>query len=304
MGRVYVATDQNTRSDVVVKELLEEQGRPHDARQTFLDHFLNEAKVLESLKMVRSVPSLIKGVTQEGPRHYFVMEYIDGEDVSEIVTGKGLLDSRKVIEYGISVCEALEIIHARNPPIVHRDIKPDNLKIRKSDGSLALLDFGIARSVREGTNLTKGVGTKGYVAPEQKEGDAEPRSDLYSLAATMYYMLSGSVPDDPQQRMQGALRRLNPKVEVDLEEIILSNLNENPQERYNSASELSHDLKQGKMTQTIGCPNKNCLTPNNRRMIYCVKCATPLINKSRQCIKCSSFIPFRVKFCPTCGNQV
>jgi len=303
MGRIYCAKDNQTNSEVVVKELLDEQGRPQIEKEVYLDHFKNESQVLGSVKQVRAVPELIYDYTVEGSRHYFVMEFIDGVDLGDLVKKKaGFLEVKQVIQYGINICEVLEILHQRNPPIVHRDIKPDNMRLRTSNNSVALLDFGVARNVREGTKLTK-LGTPGYVSPEQARGAAEPRSDLYSLAASLYSLLSYVIPEDDLSKKPGTLRQINSQVTSDLEAIILANLHDSPNERYSSATELKQDLRQGKMTQTIPCPQ--CKTLNHRNLIYCTNDGMLLNNQSRQCANssCRNLIPFRAKFCPHCGSK-
>lgn len=301
MGRVYIAQDNQTRSRVVIKELLDEQGRPENERKIYLEHFTNEAKVLGSLSQIRSVPRLLSDVVQEGKRYYFAMEFIDGLDLDEVITRqKRALDVNTAVDYAIKLCEVLEILHNRTPPILHRDIKPENLRLRTADNSIALIDFGIARNVRDGTKLTK-VGTSGFVAPEQLRGNAEPRSDLYSLAATLYFLLTTQILDDTSDRYPGALRRINYQVSEDLEEIILANLNENPAERFESATEFKNDLLQGKLTKLVRC--SKCGTLNDRRLIYCTNDAAPLSNRSRQCSNCSAFVPLRARFCPQCGHS-
>ena len=309
MGRAYLATDSLTKTPAVVKELLDEQGRPQEERQLYADHFTNEAYVLGLLRVIRAVPRLIQPDTTDGQRQYFVMEYIDGIDLGELVKKQGgqPLPLEQAIEYALQVGEVLEVLHRRVPPIIHRDVKPDNIRLRNSDGSVALLDFGIARDVRTGTRVTKLGGTQGFAPPEFVRGRAEPRSDLYSLSATLYFMLAGRVPedgpDDPMNsyRQPGALIRINPKVTPDLEEVILANLTDNPQDRYVSVTDWAADLRQRRRAQTITCPN--CRTVNDRRRVYCLSCGVPLDTQSRQCANCRHFIPARARFCPVCGNK-
>lgn len=299
MGRVYVADDHKLRNVVVIKEMLDEQGRSQAERQVYLDHLKNEAAVLEMIGQVRSVPRLISGYANEQAHHYFVMEYIDGTDLDDQVKQHGALPVDTVVQYSISVCQVLEILHGRPQPIVHRDIKPENLRLRTSDGSLALLDFGVARSIREGTKITK-VGTSGYVAPEQEKNQAEPRSDLYSLAATMFFLLSKKIPENDDDKQPGALRQINSSVPAWLEEIILINLSRNANERYNNANELAADLRLQRVSLNLTCPK--CRMPNERRLIYCKYDATLLISQFRTCLQCNQAMPQRASYCPHCGQ--
>ncbi len=218
MGRVFLAQDRAYHNQVVIKELLDVKDRPLGAKEEFRQRLEREAEILESLYQLRSIPRLLQRVVYEAPRHYYVMEYIDGTDLYELVTAKSRpLPVSQVVNYALEIGEVLKLIHNFDPPLVHRDIKPQNLRLRHQDGSISLLDFGIARQTEVGANYTTMLGTYGYTAPEQYAGNAEPRSDLYSLAATMYFLLTQTTPGYPRLREPGELRKSNPDVTPELE---------------------------------------------------------------------------------------
>ncbi len=300
MSRVYLATDRSNGHKIVIKEMLDEQTRPQSEKQIYIDHLRNEAEVMGSLVQLRSVPNLIFPYTIYGPRHFFAMQYIEGDDLDTLVKN-GSLDVNTVVNFAVSTCDVLTILHNFKPPIIHRDIKPENLRLGK-DGFLRLMDFGIARTMRVNTKLTRGVGTPGYVAGEQHDGSAETRSDLFSLSATLFYLLGKQVPDNPNYWRAGALRHYNNTVSPELEEVILANLNADANERYSTADEFKQDLKQGRMTKTVY--GYRCNHPNPRQNIYCRVEGFPVRGEMRECRKphCPNLYPLRGRFCPICGT--
>ena len=126
---------------------------------------------------------------------YFVMEFIEGTDLSTKLKNEGNpgFPYQQVVEWAIQVASALEYTHNLEPPVAHRDIKPSNLILRHKDGRILIIDFGIARvlSVVDGF----WIGTQGYAPPEQQMGKPDPRSDLYALGATIHELISGVKPE-------------------------------------------------------------------------------------------------------------
>jgi serine/threonine-protein kinase len=188
MGAVYKGYDPMLDRFVAVKVLA-----PHLVwEQEFVERFLREARAAARLKHPHIVT--IHDVGQEAGWYYFVMEYLDGQPLRDVILTRGPLPLDKTLAILRPLAEALDYAHHRG--IIHRDIKPANV-IVSSGGQVSLTDFGIARAVQE-TRLTRTgtvVGTPEYMSPEQVRGlGADARSDLYSLAVVAYEMLSGKVP--------------------------------------------------------------------------------------------------------------
>lgn len=193
MGAVYRAEDLQLNQKVcAIKEMIDAYESASD-RQAGIDRFLSEVQVMEGLKHV-NIPRVTDHF-MENNNYYFVMEFIEGTDLSTMLSDEGApgLDPIRVLEWAVQVCDALDYIHGLRPPIVHRDLKPSNLIRRHADGRILLVDFGIARV----TNPQAGwIGTPGYAPPEQQCGKHETRSDLYALGATIHELMTGKKPDD------------------------------------------------------------------------------------------------------------
>src|SRR5205085_2560535 len=131
-------------------------------------------------------------------RFYLVMKYISGGDLLARLRNAqaGRLDEKTVTDWGLQVVDVLDYLHRRNPPIIYRDLKPANLMIDGNSGRIMLIDFGIARWVAPQEKGVTAVGTMGYAPPELFGGKAEPRTDIYSLGATMFHLLTGQDPQD------------------------------------------------------------------------------------------------------------
>jgi serine/threonine protein kinase len=211
MGAVYLAA--NTRAfdrPCVVKEVIEYYD-PNDPteRRKAMERFESEARMLASLKHP-GIPD-IYSYFSEGGRNYLVMEYIEGPNLAQGLTREkdGQLVSgvplpvEDVVRYAIQMCEVLIYLEQRQPPVMHNDIKPANIILDKNSGQAVLVDFGTAKTRyarqamgQPGRQQSSVYGTVGYAAPELYEGKAEPRSDVYALAATCYHLLTDDDPRD------------------------------------------------------------------------------------------------------------
>ncbi len=212
MGAVYlVAQTKAFDRPAVVKEVIE-YFDPNDpkARAKALQRFEAEARILGDLRHP-GIPDLY-AYFSEGGHNYLVMEYIEGTDLrvaltrEDVETGDLLQGNRlkpdEILLYATQVCEVLEYLASRQPPVIHNDIKPGNIVVDEHSGRAVLVDFGTAKSrylraagqpQREKDSV---YGTVGYAAPELHRGHSEPRSDVYSLAATAYHLLTDDDPRD------------------------------------------------------------------------------------------------------------
>lgn len=186
---IYLAEDEN-RQRVVVKELV--PNAQNDAGQSkAIEMFDREAKLLSRInnpQIARVLDSFV-----ENNRHYLVLEFIDGENLRELVNRKGPLSEELVVFYAKQMLNILEYLHRMEPPVVHRDFTPDNLIVTVS-GTLHLVDFGAANAFVSASTGTL-VGKQSYMPIEQVRGKAEPRSDLYALGCTLAFLLTGKDPE-------------------------------------------------------------------------------------------------------------
>lgn len=241
MGAVYRANDEHLSIPVAVKEnlfLTEEYGR----------QFQREAHILAGLRHT-NLPHVTDYFSLENQGQYLVMDYIEGEDLRQRMERMGAIPEREAILIGISICDALNYLHTRRPPIVHRDIKPGNIKVTP-EGQAVLVDFGLAKIMHgsQATSTGARAMTPGYSPPEQYgTARTDPRTDIYSLGATLYAALTGIIPEDGLARMTGKakltnLRELSPKINRRLAETIEKALQVDPDDRYQDSDELKDDL--------------------------------------------------------------
>lgn len=251
MGAVYLAKDQRLGNSVALKETFFNDDRSRRA-------FEREARLLASLRH----PALPKVIDHfgESDGRFLVMEFIPGEDLGQLLERRGgAFAAEEVLSWGDQLLDALEYLHKQLPPIIHRDIKPQNLK-HTPDGQIVLLDFGLAKGTPlEMTSADPGVSTFGYTryyAPlEQVQGaGTEARSDIYALAATLYHLVTGVTPPDALARAAMLLKggsdplrsanKLNPRVPVELGAALAQALAINREDRPASASEFRKTLQE------------------------------------------------------------
>jgi len=153
------------------------------------------------------LPDLIAAFS-EGDEHYVVMPFLEGKTLKEHVVQSGPVPLSDLLRWARALINLLVHLHGQDPPIIHRDLKPDNILIRP-DGTLMVLDLGVARPLIRGMSGTA-IGTPGYAAPEQYQGLADERSDLYALGATLHYMLTGYDAEHEAPFRHPPVRQLNP----------------------------------------------------------------------------------------------
>ena len=237
MGAVYKARDDRLAQICAVKELL--SASIHDEEYA-VKRFHEEAKILASLRH-SNLPRVIDHFTENG-KYYLVMDFIDGHDLETILnnSNRGGLDEDKVIEYTKQLLDVLIYLHSQNPPVVYRDLKPSNIMVQSSDGRIILIDFGIARTVSPGSLTQKtGIGTEGYIAPEQYTGKPEPASDIYSLGATIHHLITGQKPLIPFNFKP--VKELKPCISEGFHNIIMKSLQMKPEARF-TAQEMKNAL--------------------------------------------------------------
>lgn len=239
MSTVYLAMNERANKQWAVKEVRKDGISNY---QVVKQSLIVETDMLKSLSHPY-LPSIID-VIDEPDRFLIVMDYIEGNALLKAVEEYGPQPQDNVIEWGKQLCDVLEYLHTRKPPIIYRDLKPGNIML-KPDGSITLIDFGTARVYKEQNNAdTTYLGTKGYAAPEQfgGRGQTDARTDIYCLGTTLYHLVTGHNPCDPPYEIY-PIRYWNPQLSPGLEKIILKCVQNNPQDRYQSCAEVLYDLK-------------------------------------------------------------
>ncbi len=247
MGEVYLAEQLTMHRTVALKIL---HGKWADDEE-FRKRFLLEARAAGKLSHQNLIQVFDVGKYQG--LYYFSMEYIDGVTVDDLIRHEGLLDIDKVIDLIMQVCQALKYLQQHN--IVHRDIKPANIMVTK-DGQVKLGDFGFIQSVFDSELMQEGttIGTPDYISPEQARGERnlDVRSDIYSLGATLFHMLTGKTlyTGSCSKVMRDHIETTPPKIEdlrkdlpKDLVRIVKKMMEKLPIDRYQSPDEIIKDLE-------------------------------------------------------------
>jgi serine/threonine protein kinase len=237
MGSVYRAVDENLGVDVAVKENL-------FTSEEYSRQFRLEAIILAGLRHP-NLPRVSDHFAVGDQGQYLVMDFIEGEDLRQRMERMGTITDDDAVMVGAAMCDALTYLHTRKPTILHRDIKPGNVKITP-EGHIFLVDFGLAKLVQGSQATTTGARamTPGYSPPEQYgTARTDARTDVYSLGATLYAALSGMIPEDGLARaMDNAqltpLRKRNPKVSRRLAAAIEKAMAVDPADRFQTAEDF------------------------------------------------------------------
>ncbi len=252
MGAVYRAWDLRLKVPVALKELRPQPGLDEEMLQGLREQFEQEAAVLARLNH----PGLVRVTDyfEEQSNAYLVMDFVDGRSLVDIVIQEGAQSEAKVVEWARQLLEALAYCHAQG--VVHRDIKPQNI-IVKPDGNVVLVDFGLVKlwdpNDPRTRTVMRGMGTPEYAPPEQYGAVTDhtgPPSDIYSLGATLYHLLTGRAPATATERMAmpetfRPLRELAPHVSERIEHLVMKALSLSVSERWQTAREMLAVLVSG-----------------------------------------------------------
>ena len=254
MGAVYRAEDLRLEGRQCAIKEIQLEAEASFATQS-REQFHREASVLARLDH----PNLpkVSDYFSEGGRDYLVMDFVAGRNLKEIMDEARrqgqFLEEKQVLAWTDQLCDALQYLHSQDPPILHRDVKPANIRLTPA-GTLKLVDFGLVKLLAPDDSRTitilQGRGTIQYTPLEQYGGDmghTDVRSDIYSLGATLYHLLTNHPPADAKQRFLEpdslpSPRSLNPRLSLRTERAILRALEMHPNERLASVAEFRVEL--------------------------------------------------------------
>ncbi len=308
MGTVYKVEQvgSNPPYYYAVKELLISPNTSEEDRKSAIERFNKEIALLRGLKHPRIAALALP--FQDRGNYYFAMEFVPGRSLEKkLEDSKGPMPEELVVKWMMQVCEALSYIHSRTPPIILRDLKPGNIMITP-DNEVQLIDFGIARRFdpNKRTN-TENLGTISYASPEhlgsltapgQRRSAQNPgqlvqtdaRSDIYSLGATMYHLLTNYEPDPIQTPAPGSMLAKNPRLRTvqlggntvcPVEQVVIKAMQQTPAQRFQSAEAMRVALQQclpGNAAATTiqipaSSPNSTIVVaPSNGAGLICPRC--------------------------------
>jgi serine/threonine-protein kinase len=316
MGSVYEVSDRRLSQKRWALKAMTDIFLDPAERAEAIAAFEREANLLADLTHP-NLPRVIDFFSADS-RHCLVMEYIDGRTLEEVVGAEGAQSAQRVIDWMAQVCAVLRYLHTQQPPIIFRDLKPANVMLRET-GQIALIDLGIARIFKRGQRTdTVALGTPGYAAPESYgQGQSDARSDIYSLGATMYYLL---VRHDPASTPfafppPGSLRpELSPAVAA----IMRRAVQQDPDQRFQTVAEVEAALARAEAAPSSQsapggtCPR--CGITLGPRAAFCPDCGQPLSGSlatapsspqppiaHAPCVRCGYPNPRGALFCGYCG---
>jgi serine/threonine protein kinase len=308
-GAVYRAVDTKSGAAVAIKDMICADPEEFNIRLNF---FRREAEILRSLNSLPVVPRVFDFIHQ-GQSAHLVMEFIKGQDLLKIMEASNNkpFAFQQVVEWGKLICDVLHHMHTLSPPVVHRDMKPDNIMLLEGAKGIKLIDFGTARDIgrthRTRLQAKTRVYTEGYAPPEQIIGKPEARSDLFALAGTLYHLLTGKAPEGffTAKEIETQLKGGNGAVPAEQRwfyELIRINLSEDVNDRYFTAREFKADLEARRVSTEAPCPK--CRHANKVREPYCGKCAAPLTDETPPCYHCGKTNRMGSRCCIHCGNRL
>ncbi|MFL5328469.1 MAG: serine/threonine-protein kinase [Gemmataceae bacterium] len=255
MGTVYLAFNTQARKQVALKLLADSLAND----RVYVERFYREARIGEALCHPHIVHTVRAGRDAASGRHFMELEYVDGPSCQQLLERDGKLGVEDAVLVAYHIAQALAHLHQNQ--LVHRDVKPDNILL-SGQGIAKLADFGLAKQIDAENDLTAqhaGFGSSWYMPYEQARNAsfADDRSDIFSLGATLYHLLTGSVPFPGENHAEVVARkqadrfapasRLNPQVPPALDAILNRMLAFDPRKRYGSARELIVDLERSRL---------------------------------------------------------
>ena len=233
MSTVYLAEHKRLHTRWAVKEVRKEQGAKFD--------FLAESNILKRLKHPM-LPTIVD-IFEDPVNIYIVEDFVEGITLEDLLKQQKKVDEALALQWLRDLCDVLRYLHTQQPnPIIYRDLKPSNIMLQP-DGSLKLIDFGIAREYKQESNAdTTYVGTKGYAAPEQfGTAQTDARTDIYALGVTIYHLVTGKSPYEPPYQFV-PVRELDKTLSHGIEYILNKCVQLEPESRYQNVDELLKDL--------------------------------------------------------------
>lgn len=323
MSAVYRAFDTNLQIPVAIKE-------NYFQTPQAVEQFKREALILARLRHL-SLPNVLQHFSHEG-QQYLVMEYIEGPNLWEEIKQRGKpFTEAQALTWINEVCLAVDYLHHQNPPIIHRDIKPQNIKLSPA-GEVVLVDFGVAKegSVEVQTATGAHGVTPGFSPPEQYSGSgSSPASDIYAMGATLYALITGVKPPDSVSLAIGEVEyvppdKINPAVSLEITEAINWAMRPKPSERPQTVLEWSKELNSivplpfaeksdpeirekdadkviSPDAAKIVCPS--CQSENRKGVKFCESCGTELASQSHEADKESISADDGMLICTNCGKK-
>jgi tetratricopeptide (TPR) repeat protein len=266
MGSVYQAEDLRVPGRLwAVKELLGDAHTTPEEQAAAIQRFDAEVALMARFSNPR-IPAVVDRF-YEGGHHYFVMDFVPGASLeTRLAQANGPLPERQVLEWCAQVCDVLAYLHAQQPSVILRDLKPGNIMVTPT-GEVRVIDFGIARTYKLGqTSNTENLGTLIYASPEHlgQTGQTDARSDIYSLGATMYHLLTNHEPTPMDTPAPGTVRRLNPALSAAAEQVVIRAMQLDPNHRFQRATEMGAALRACLTAPAIGATSQ--ATPAGSRL--------------------------------------
>ncbi len=238
-GTAYLATPAGTiagHDSVVLKEYIMPLHRGEALFQQSMKKLEHESQILQRIDHPHIVKMLDHFV--EDHRGYLVLEYVDGKPLKQIVQLQGKQSEAHVVQLAVQICDILAYLHKLEPPVVHRDLTPDNL-ILQEDGTVKLVDFNVAQQLESAATATV-VGKHAFIPPEQFRGKPSPQSDIYAFGGTLFHLLTGG---DPEPLSSSRPRSVVPTVSEELDRIIACSTALDCNKRYANIGKMKEDLE-------------------------------------------------------------
>jgi serine/threonine-protein kinase len=270
MGTVYLAYNEAEGKQVAIKVLADRLA----SNPNYVDRFMREARNGTRLDHPNVVRCFDAGRDDASGKHYIVMEYVDGPSARALLDRHGPLPVNRAVRLTLEIARALQYVHSHD--FVHRDIKPDNILITSTDMA-KLADLGLAKCIADASQLTahkQGFGTPYYMPCEQAVDatNADARSDIYALGATLYHLITGEVPFPGESHVQIAERKLkgvfrpassvNPKVPLALDRVLGKMLACEPEDRFQTAADLVAALERTGLAREEATSQENAEAPD------------------------------------------